>query len=82
MKLNFKKGKNGKTKESIEILPSDFISIKGHEAIGKQLSQYKLKSVELIDIDIKENIPPPEDLENKDRDFNNSNGQIMLDFNQ
>ena len=48
MKLNFKKGKNGKIKESIEILPSDFISIKGHEAIGKQLSQYKLKSVELI----------------------------------
>ena len=82
VKLNFKKGKNGKTKESIEILPSDFISIKGHEAIGKQLSQYKLKSVELIDIDIKENIPPPEDFENKDRDFNNSNGQIMLDFNQ
>jgi len=82
VKLNFKKGKNGKTKESIEILPSDFISIKGHEAIGKQLSQYKLKSVELIDIDIKEKIPPPEDFENKDRDFNNSNGQIMLDFNQ
>ena len=82
VKLNFKKGKNGKTKESIEILPSDFISIKGHEAIGKQLSQYKLKSVELIDIDIKENIPPPEDFENKDQDFNNSNGQIMLDFNQ
>ena len=82
MKLNFKKGKNGKTKESIEILPSDFISIKGYEAIGKQLSQYKLKSVELVDIDIKKNIPPPEDLENKDQDFNNSNGQIMLDFNQ
>ena len=82
VKLNFKKGKNGKTKESIEILPSDFISIKGHEAIGKQLSQYKLKSIELIDIDIKKNIPPPEDFENKDQDFNNSNGQIMLDFNQ
>ena len=82
VKLNFKKGKNGKTKESIEILPSDFISIKGHEAIGKQLSQYKLKSVELIDIDIKKNIPNPEDFENKDQDFNNSNGQIMLDFNQ
>ena len=82
VKLNFKKGKNGKTKESIEILPSDFISIKGYEAIGKQLSQYKLKSVELVDIDIKKNIPPPEDLENKDQDFNNSNGQIMLDFNQ
>ena len=47
------------------------------------LSQ-NLNSNHLIksNIVIKKNIPPPKDFENKDQDFNNSNGQIMLDFNQ
>ena len=78
IKLNFQKNKNGKLKESIEITPSDFIAIKGFEAIGKQLSQNKIKSIELIKNQFNEDISKKP---SKYDELNESSGQIMMDFN-
>ena len=78
IKLNFQKTKTGKLKESIEIIPSEFITIKGFEAIGKQLSQNKIKSIELIENQINENLV---EKSSKSDELNESSGQIMMDFN-
>ena len=43
IKLNFHKNKNKKDRNSIKIDPSEFIGIKGVDAIGKQLSRHKNK---------------------------------------
>ena len=78
IKLNFHNTKTGKIRESIEFVSSDFISVKGYEAIGKQISQYKLKSIELIE---------SQNIENNDKDLienediSRNSGQIKLDFN-
>ncbi len=78
IKLNFKKTKTGKLKESIEIIPSEFIAIKGFEAIGKQLSKNKIKSIELIKNQSNEDIIKNS---SKSDELNESSGQIMMDFN-
>jgi len=78
IKLNFKKNKKGNIKDPIEIKPSKFISIKGYEAIGKQLSQYKIKSIEIIDDEENEKFTK-ESFDSEDSSDNS--GQIMLDFN-
>ena len=48
IKLNFHKNKNKKDRASIKIDPSEFIGIKGVDAIGKQLSRHKIKSIDII----------------------------------
>ena len=78
IKLNFQKSKSGKLRESIEFVSSEFIAVKGFEAIGKQLSQNKIKSIELVEDEVIENASNSHPETN---DFNESSGQIMMDFN-
>ena len=77
-KSEFQKSKSGKLKQPIEIIPSEFIAVKGFEAIGKQLSPNKIKSIELIKNEVIEDFS--EDSSKSD-DLNEPSGQIMMDFN-
>ncbi len=78
IKLNFQKSKSGKLKQPIEIIPSEFIAVKGFEAIGKQLSPNKIKSIELIKNEVIEDFSENSSQSN---DLNEPSGQIMMDFN-
>ena len=70
--------KSGKLKQAIEIIPSEFIAVKGFEAIGKQLSSNKIKSIELIENEVIEDFSSDS---SQSDDLNESSGQIMMDFN-
>ena len=79
IRLNFYKNKTGKERSSLDIIPSKFINIKGFEAIGKQLSQHKIKSIDII----ANNINPEEitDFNSNESDLDGADRQITMDFN-
>ena len=49
IKLTFKDSKTGKKRDDIILLPNEFISVKGIQALGKQMSNKPIKDFSLIE---------------------------------
>ena len=81
VKLVFKDSKTGKKRDDIVINPEKFISVKGIQALGKQLSNKSIKEFSLINNETNyDNKGEEIDLNKNDDQDSNNNKQITMKF--
>ncbi|MDC1518898.1 DNA gyrase/topoisomerase IV subunit A, partial [Flavobacteriaceae bacterium] len=86
LEVHFEKPRGKEQPDSLEINADEFISVKGFKALGNQLTQKKIKSVELKEA-LPYEMPPEEDINDIDVDEEviseskkGDDPQITLDF--
>jgi topoisomerase-4 subunit A len=88
LEVHFEKPRGKEQPDSLEINADEFISVKGFKALGNQLTQKKIKSVELKEA-LPYEMPPEEDINDIDVDVDEEviseskkgdDPQITLDF--
>ena len=89
LKVNFEKPRGKKQPESLVINADEFISVKGYKALGNQITDKKIKTVELKEA-LPYNIPEDEDIHDIEVDLEEDeaiseeqkgdDSQITLDF--